>query len=173
MIKWIHSRVTRMMLFQSFSPISLWPVDCSTPGFPVRHQLLEFAQSRVYRVGDTIQPSHPLLTPSPPAFNLCQPSGSFPGIWLFASGGQSIEASASASVLPMNIQDSFPLGFTVLISLQSKGLSRVFSNTTVWKHQFFSAQPSLWFNSHICTGLLEKPELDYMDLCQQSDVSAF
>ena len=71
--------------------------------------------------------------------------------WLFASGGRGIEASTLASVLPVNIQGGFPLGLTGLISLQSKGLSRVFSNTTVQKHQFFSAQPSLWPNSHIHT----------------------
>ena len=71
--------------------------------------------------------------------------------WLFISGGQSIEASTSASVLPMNIQGLFPLGLTDLVSLQSKGLSRVFSSTTVQKHQFFGAQPSLWSNSHIHT----------------------
>ena len=76
-------------------------------------------------------------------------SVSFPMSQLFTS--------ASASVLPMNIQDWFPLGLTGLISLQSKQLSRVFSSTTVWKHQFFSPQPSLWSNSHINTGLLEKP----------------
>ena len=75
----------------------------------------------------------------------------------FASDGQSIGISASASVLPMNIQDWFPLGWIGLISLQSKGLSRVFSNTTVQKHQFFSAQLSLWSNSHFHTWLLEKP----------------
>ena len=84
-------------------------------------------------------------------------SGSFPISQFFASGGQSIWVSASASVLPMNIQDWFPLGLTGLISLQSKGLSRVFSNTTVQKHQFFGTQPSLWSNSHIHTWLLEKP----------------
>ena len=78
-------------------------------------------------------------------------SGSFAVNQLFASGGQSIGASASASVLPMNIQDWFSLGLTGFISLQSRGLSRVFFNTTVQKHQFFSTQPSLWFNSHICT----------------------
>ena len=76
-------------------------------------------------------------------------SGSFPVSQFFTSGGQSIGASASASVLPMNIQDWFPLGLTSLISLLFKGLSRVFSSTTVWKHQFFGAQPSLWSNSHI------------------------
>ena len=78
-------------------------------------------------------------------------SGSFPVSQLFASSSQSIGASASASVLPVNIQDWFPLGLTGLISLQSRGLSRVFSSTTVQKHQFFSTQPSLWSNSqHPC-----------------------
>ena len=84
-------------------------------------------------------------------------SGSFPMSQLFAWGGQSTGVSASASVLPMNTQDWSPLGWTGWISLQSKGLARVFSNTTVQKHQFFSAQPSSQFNSHIHTGPLEKP----------------
>ena len=84
-------------------------------------------------------------------------SGSFQMCQLFASGGQSIGVSASTSVLPMDIQDWFPLGWTGWISLQSKGLSRVFSNTTVQKHQFFSAQLSSQSNSHIHTWLLEKP----------------
>ena len=79
-------------------------------------------------------------------------SESFPVSQLFASGGQSIGASVSTSVLPMNIQGWFPLGWTGWISLQSKGLSRVFSSTTIRKHQFFSAQPSLWSNCHITTG---------------------
>ena len=83
-------------------------------------------------------------------------SGSFPVSQFFASGGQSIGVSASASVLPMNTQDWSPLGWTGWNSLQSKGLSRVFSNTTVQKHQFFSAQPSSQSNSHIHTWLLEK-----------------
>ena len=129
------------------------PMDCSTPGFPVHHQLSELAQTHVHRVGDAIQPSHPLSSPSP-AFNLYQPSGSFPMSKFFASGGQSI--GASASVLPMNIQDWFPLGWTSLFSLQSKGLSRVFSNTTVQKHQFFGSHLSLWSNSHIDTWLQKK-----------------
>ena len=76
-------------------------------------------------------------------------TGSFPMNWLFVTGGQSTRASAWASVLPMNTQSWFPLGLTGLISLLSKRLSRVFSSTTIWKHQFFSTQPSLWFNSHI------------------------
>jgi len=84
-------------------------------------------------------------------------SGSFLMSWLFISGGQSIGASASASVLPMNIQNWFPLGLTDWISLQSKGLSRVYSNTTVQKHQFFGTQPSLWSNSPNHTWLWEKP----------------
>ena len=97
-----------------------------------------------------------LLSSCPQSFPA---SGSFPVSRLFASGGQSVEASTSASVLSMNIQGWFPLGLTGLISLQSKGLSRVFSNTTVQKHQFFGTQPSLWYNSHIHTWLLEKPKL--------------
>ena len=84
-------------------------------------------------------------------------SESFPMSELFASSGQSIGVSASTTVLPMNIQGWFPLRLTGLISLQSKRLLRVFSNTTVQKHQFFSTQPSLWSNSHNCTWLLEKP----------------
>ena len=132
------------------------PMDCSTPGFPVHHQLQELAQTHVHLVSDAIQLSHPLLSPSPPAFNLSQ-HHSFPVSQLFISGGQSI--GASASVLPMNIQDWFPLGLTGLISLKSKGLSRVFSNTTVQKHHFFSTQLSLWSNSYIHTWLLEKPGL--------------
>ena len=93
----------------------------------------------------SVMTSH-LSTPSYPAFNL---SGSFLMSWLLASSGQSTGASASASVLPMNIQDWFPLKFTGLISFLSKGLSRVFSNTTVQKHQFFSTLPSLWSSSQI------------------------
>ena len=118
------------------------PVDCSTPGLPVHHQLSEFTQTHVHWVGDAIQPYHPLSSPSPPFFNL-PASGSFPMSQLFASGGQNIGVSASASVLPMNIQDWFPLGWTGWISLQSKGLSRAFSNTTVQIRQFFGAQLSL------------------------------
>ena len=100
-------------------------------------------------------------------------SGSFQLSQLFASGGQSIGASASTSVLPMNIQDWLPLGWTGWISLQSKGLSRVFSNTTVQKHQLFSAQLSLWSNSHIHTWLLEKSQPWLNDACWQTNVSAF
>ena len=104
---------------------------------------------------------HPSISSSVVHFSCLQSfsaSGSFLKIsQLFSSGGQSIEASASASVLPMNIQDWFPLGWTGWISLQFKGLSRVFSNTTAQKHQSFGAQLSLWSNSHVHTWLLEKP----------------
>ena len=86
-------------------------------------------------------------------------SGFFPMSQFFVSGGQSTEVSASASVLPINMQDWFPLGFTGWISRQSKGLSRVFSNTTVQKHQFFGTQLYLWPNFHIHRWLLEKPYL--------------
>ena len=111
-------------------------MDYSTPGFPILHHLPELAQTHVHWVSDAKQPSHPLSSPSPPAFNLSQHQGLFQGV---ASGGQSIGASVSASVLPMNIQDWFPLRLIGLISLLSKGVSRVFSNTTVQKHQFFGA----------------------------------
>ena len=86
-------------------------------------------------------------------------SWSFLKSWLFTSCGQSIGATASASVLPMNIQGWFPLGLAGLISLLCKGPSRVFSGTTIQKLQFFNTQSSLWSSSHICTWLLEKPEL--------------
>jgi len=130
---------------------SLRPHGLQLARFPFFHHLLKLAQTHVYWVGDAMKPSHPLSSPSPPAFNLSQHSG------LFKSRGQSIGASASASVPPMNVQDWFPLGWTGLVSLQSKGLSRVFNNTIVQRHQFFGSQPSLWFNSHIHTWLLEKP----------------
>ena len=97
------------------------------------------------------------VVPFSSSLQFFQASGSILMSRLFASGGQSIGASASASVLPMNIQDWFPLGLTGLISLKSKGLSKVFSNTTVQKHQFFGTQLSLWSNSCIHTWLLEKP----------------
>ena len=103
---------------------------------------------------------HPTISSSVILFSSClqsfPASGSFPMSQFFESDGQSIGVSASASVFPMNIKDWFPLGLTGWISLQSKGLSRVFSNTTVQKHQFFSAQLSLWSNSHIYTWLLGK-----------------
>ena len=118
------------------------PKNHSMPGFPIHHQLPEFTQTHLHLVGDAIEPfilSRPLLLlpsifPSIKVFSNGQ---------LFASGGQSIVVSVSTSVLPMNIQGWYPLRLTGLISLQAKGLSRVFSSTTVQKHQFFSTQLSL------------------------------
>ena len=98
------------------------PMDCSTPGFPVHHQLPELTQTHVHWVSDAIQPSHPLSSPSIPTFNISQHQGLF-----FTSSGQSIGISASTSVIPVSIQDWFPLGWTGWISVHSKGLSRVFS----------------------------------------------
>ena len=148
-------------------------MDCSMPGFPVLHHLPKLAQTYVHWVSDAIEPSHPLLSPSPAAFKSFPASGSFLMSWLFAAGGQSIGASALASVLPMNIQDWFPLGLTDLISLQSKGLSRVFSNTTVQKHQFFSTQPSLVQLSIPSLATGKTITLTYPNLCWQSNVFAF
>ena len=112
------------------------PMNCSTPDLPVYHQLPEFTQTHVHWVGDAIQPSHPLSCPSPPTFNLSQHQGLFiwvirwPKYWSF-----------SFSISPSNVRIDFPLGWTGWISLQPKRLSRVFSNTTVQMHQFFSVQP--------------------------------
>ena len=117
------------------------PMDCSTPGFPVR-QLLICSNSSALSWW-----CYPTISPSVIPFSSClqsfPASGSFSMSRFFTPNSQSIGASASASVLPVNIQDWFPLGFTGWISLQSNGLSRVFSNTTVQKHQFFSTQLSL------------------------------
>ena len=118
---------------------------------------------------------HPAIASSVVPFSSCPQSlpasGSFPVSQLFASGGQSFGVSASASVFPMNTQDWAPLEWTGWISLQSKGLSRVFSNTTVQNHQFFRAQLSSQFNSHIHTWLLALTRRT--DLCWQSNISAF
>ena len=131
------------------------PMDCSTPGFPIFHYLPEFAQTHVHWVIDAIHVilCRPLLL-LPSVFDNIRVFSSESVLW---SDGQSI--GASASVLPMNIQGLYPSGWTGWISLQSKGLSRAFSNTTVQKHQFFGTQPSSWSNSHIRTWLLEKSYL--------------
>ena len=115
------------------------PMNHSTPGLPVHHQLPEFTQTNPC---PSSRWCHPTISSSVVPFSCPQSfpaSGSFPMSQLFTWGGQSIGVSASTSVLPMNTQDWFPLGWTGWISFQSKGLSTVFSNTTVQKHQFFSA----------------------------------
>ena len=133
-------------------------MNCNTPGFPVHYKLPELTQTHVHRVSDAIQPSHPLSSPSPPAFNLSHISVfsnepvlhiRWPKYWSFSF----------SIALPMNIHDWFPLGWTGWNSLQSKGLSRVFSNTTVQiqaQHRFFGAQLSSQYNFHIHTCPLEK-----------------
>ena len=151
------------------------PMDCSMPGFPVHHQLPEPSQTPVHCVSDTIQPSHPLLSPSPPAPNPSQHQGLFK--WV--SSSRQVAKVLEFQLQHQSFQWTFfqgwlPSGLTGLISLQSKGLSRIFSNTTARKHQLFSPQPSLWSNSHIHTWLLEKlVGFDYIDLCWQSDITAF
>ena len=140
--------VTQFSSVQLLSRVSLWPHGLQHARLPCTSPT-----PRVCSNSCPLSPwCHPTISSSVIPFSSClqsfPASGSFLMIWLFTSGGQSIGASVSASVLPMNIQDWFPLGWTGWISLQSKGLSRVFSNTTVPKHQFFSTQPSLWSNCH-------------------------
>ena len=159
-ICWRRDRLPTLVPFSSVTqscPTLCDPMNSSMPGFPVHYQLLELVQSYVHRVADGIQPFHPLSSPF--CFQFFPASGSFPMSQFFASRDQSIRvwAWASASVLLMNIQDWSPLGWTGWISLQSMGLSRVFSNIAVQKNQFFSAQLSLWSKFHIHTWLLEKP----------------
>ena len=118
------------------------PMNCSTPGLPVHHQLPESTQTPVHHVSDAIQPSHPLSSPSPPALNISQHQCLFKWVSSSHQVAQVTGVSASTSVLPMNTQDWSLSGWTGWI-LQSRGLSRVFSNTTGQKHQFFGAQLSL------------------------------
>ena len=134
------------------------PMNSCMPGLPVHHQLLEFTQTHVRWVSDAIQPSYPLF-PFSSHLQSFPASGSFQMSQFFVPGGQSIGVSASVSVLPMSTQDWSPLGLTGWISLQSKGLSRVFSNT-IQKHLFFSAQLSLYSNSHIHTWLWKNHSFD-------------
>ena len=121
-------------------------MDCSMPGLPAHQKLAEFTQNHVHRVGDAIQPSHPLSSPSPPAFKFSQHQGLFQMSQFLTSGGQSISFSISP---PKEYSGLISLGWTGRISLQSKGLLRVLSSTTVQKHQYFSAQLSLYSKSHI------------------------
>ena len=134
-----HYRIVQFNSVAQWCPTFCDPMDCSAPALPVYYQFPEFTQTHLHWVGDAIQPFHPLLSShlqSSPAL------GSFPISQLFTSGSKNIGVSASTSVLPVNTQDWFPLGWTDWISLQSKGLSRVFFNIAVQKHQFFSAQLS-------------------------------
>ena len=119
------------------------PMDCSAPGLPVHHQLAEFTQTHVHRVGDAIQPSQHLSSPSSPAFNLSQHQGSFQVNQFLASGGQSIGALASASILPMNIQDSSPLRMDWLDLLAVQGTLKSllqYHSSILWCSAFFANQ---------------------------------
>ena len=147
-------------------------MDCSMLGFPVFHYLSEFTQTHVHWVGDAIQPSHPLSPSSPPAVNLSQHQGLFQWVSSSHQVAKILELQPQHQSFPMNIQDWFPLGLTDLILL-FKGLSRVFSNITVQKHQFFSTQflydPALtsihaYWKNH---------SFDDTDICWQSNVSVF
>ena len=129
---------------QSLSCVQLCDsMDFSKPGFLVYHQLPELTQTHVHWVGDAIQPSHPLSSPSPPAFSHSQHQGLFQWVSSSHQVAKLLRVSISAPVLPTNILGWFPLAWTGWVSLLSKGVSRVFSNTTVQKHQFFGIQLSL------------------------------
>ena len=151
----LHSICTLLLLFSH--PVmssSLWPHGLQHTRLPCP----SLAPGLCSNPCPWSQRCHPTVSFSVAPFSSCpqsfSASNSFPRSQLFKSGGESI--GASALVLPVNIQDWFRLGWTDLIPLMSKGLSRVFSSTTVWKHQLFSTQPSLWFNSHIRGWLLKK-----------------
>ena len=169
----IHQPVILLLFSHLVMSNSLWPHGLQHSRFPCPSQSPRACSNSCPLSRWCI----PTISSSAVPFTFClqsfPASGSFLMNQFFPSGGQSIGVSISASVLPMNIQDWFPLGWTGLISLQSKGLSRIFSNTTVKKHQFFSTQPSSWSNSHIQTWQPENHSFDYMELSQQSNVSAF
>ena len=156
--------LTSLILFQTnnqFSsvaqscPTLCDPMNHSMPGLPVHHQLPESTQTHVHWIGDAIQPSYPLSSPSPPALNLSQHQGLFQWISTSHQVVKVLEFQLQHQSLQWTPRS--PLGWTGWISLQSKGLSRVFSNTTVQKHQFFGAQLSSLSNSNIHTWPLEKP----------------
>ena len=152
-------------------------MDCRTPGRPVHQQLLGLL--KLVSIESAIPSNHLILCHPLSSPLLSFPASlSFPMSQLFASGGQSIRVSASASALPMNIQDWFPFRWTGWISLLSKGLSRVFSSSTIQKHQFFGAHPlvlSLFYGPALTSinGYWKNHSFDQTDLCWQSNISAF
>ena len=153
----LHIYISSVQFSLSVLSDSLWPHESQQTRPP--------CPSPTPRVHPNPCPSswwcHPTITSSVVPFSSCPQSfpasGSFPMSQLFPSGSQSMGFSASTSVFPMNTQDWSPLGWTGCITLQSEGLSRIFSSTTVQKHQFFDALHSLWSNSRICTWLVERP----------------
>ena len=148
---------TFAVVVQSLSHIHLF----RTPWTAAHQASLSFTISRNFL--KLMSWCHPIISCSVAPFPSCPQSfpasESFPVSPFFASGGQNTGVSASVSVLPMNIQGCFPLGLTSLSTLLSKGLSRVFPRTIVWKHQFSSTQTFLWSSSHICIWLLEEPQI--------------
>ena len=164
--------ISRFMMFSCYVRLFVtpWTAAHQTPlSFAVSQSLLKFMCIEMVMLSNHLILCRPLiLLPS-----------IFPSIRVFSNElalcirWPSTGASALPSVLPMSIQGWFPLGLTGLISLQSKGLSRAFSSTTIWKHQFFSAQPSFWCNTHIIQDYWKNHSFDYTELCWQSDVSAF
>ena len=147
------------------------PMDCSMPGFPVHHQHLELTQTHVHWVGNAIQPSNPLSSPSPPTFNLSQHQGLFK--WVSSSHQVAKYWSFSFSISPSNEYSgliSFTMDWFDLLAVQ--GIVKSLPSTTVQKHLYFSAQPSLWPKSHICNDYWKNHSPDYMDHWQ-SDISAF
>ena len=169
--RWIDKMCTNVQLNICFCcwcsvAKSCWtlhePRGCSMPGFPIPHCLLEFTQVRVCWICDAIQPSHPLSSSSPFAFNLSQHQGLF----LWVSSFLLVVKVLELQLQHQSFQRVFSSGLTCLISSLSKGLSRVFPSTTVWKHQFFCTLTSRrdYWRDH---------SLDCMDLCWPSDVSVF
>ena len=145
-----HSTLLQFSSVTHSCPALCDPMDCSTPGFPVHHQLPALAQTHVHRISDAMKPSHPLSSPSSPV-------SIFPSIRVFFQWVRSLHHIAK--VLEFQLSLSLSNEYSGLISFRMDwlDLSRVFSNTTVQKHQFFGAQLSLFSNSHIHTWLLEKP----------------
>ena len=150
--------------------VTPWTAACQASlSLTISWSLLKLTSIELVMPSNHLILCHPLLL----LHSIFPASGPFLMSQFFSLGGQNIGVSASASVLPMNIQDWFPLGWTDWISLKSKGLSGVFSNTTVQKQQFFGAQPSIWFNCHIHIWYWKNHSFDLMDLSWQSNVSAF
>ena len=137
--------------------LTLWdPMNCSTPGFLILHYLPEFAQTHVHWVSDAIQSSHPLSPPCPLAFSLSQHQGLFQWFSSSHQGVKVLELQFNYQSFQWIFMVDFLYDQLVWSPCRPRDSSRVFSSTTIWKHQFFDAQPSLWCNSHICMWLLEK-----------------
>ena len=160
-----------LFLITKSCPTLCNPMNCSTLGFPILHYLPKFAQTHIQWVDDAIQPSHPLLPPYSPALNLSQHQGLFQWDSSSHQVAKVLDFQLQRSLEPMNIQGWFPLGLSGLISLLSKGLSRVFSSTTIWNHQFFGIQPSFWSTLISIHDYWKNHSFDYMDLSSNQSLS--